>query len=113
MPASFLSPSDFSPVRVSSTVPPRGKLKVLHVSPGRHGLHSAVGSQVRTPNAPSLAQCDGAFVMMCRGTSPREEDGMDQDPEGPDKERGETEAEREDRKFDDLLQELRVMQTSA
>jgi hypothetical protein len=38
---------------------------------------------------------------------------MDQDPEGPDKERGETEAEREDRKYDDLLQELRVIQTSA
>ena len=38
---------------------------------------------------------------------------MNQDPEGPDKERDESEAEREDRKFDDLLQELRVMQTSA
>jgi hypothetical protein len=38
---------------------------------------------------------------------------MNQDPEGPDKERGETEAEREDRKYDDLLQELRVIQTSA
>jgi Family of unknown function (DUF6328) len=38
---------------------------------------------------------------------------MDQDPEGPDEERHESEAEREDRKFDDLLQELRVIQTSA
>ena len=38
---------------------------------------------------------------------------MDQDPEGPDKERDESEAEREDRKYDDLLQELRVIQTSA
>jgi hypothetical protein len=38
---------------------------------------------------------------------------MNQDPEGPDKERHESEAEREDRKFDDLLQELRVIQTSA
>jgi hypothetical protein len=38
---------------------------------------------------------------------------MNQDPEGPDKERGESEAEREDRKYDDLLQELRVIQTSA
>jgi hypothetical protein len=38
---------------------------------------------------------------------------MDQDPDGPDKERGESEAEREDRKYDDLLQELRVIQTSA
>ena len=38
---------------------------------------------------------------------------MDQDPEGPDKERDESEAEREDRKYDDLLQELRVLQTSA
>ena len=38
---------------------------------------------------------------------------MDQDPEGPDKERGESEAEREDRKYDDLLQEMRVIQTSA
>ena len=37
----------------------------------------------------------------------------DQDPEGPDKERGETEAEREDRKWEDMLQELRVLQTSA
>ena len=36
---------------------------------------------------------------------------MDQDPEGPDKERGESEAEREDRKWDDILQELRVIQT--
>jgi len=36
---------------------------------------------------------------------------MDQDPEGPDKERDETEAEREDRKWDDMLQELRVIQT--
>ena len=33
---------------------------------------------------------------------------MDQDPEGPDKERDETEAEREDRKWEDMLQELRV-----
>jgi hypothetical protein len=38
---------------------------------------------------------------------------MDQDPEGPDKERNETEAEREDRKWEDMLQELRVLQTSA
>jgi uncharacterized protein DUF6328 len=38
---------------------------------------------------------------------------MDQDPDGPDKERDESEAEREDRKYDDLLQELRVIQTSA
>jgi hypothetical protein len=38
---------------------------------------------------------------------------MHQDPEGPDKERHESEAEREDRKYDDLLQELRVIQTSA
>ena len=36
---------------------------------------------------------------------------VDQDPEGPDKERGESEAEREDRKWDDMLQELRVIQT--
>ena len=36
---------------------------------------------------------------------------MDQDPEGPDEERGESEAEREDRKWDDMLQELRVIQT--
>jgi hypothetical protein len=38
---------------------------------------------------------------------------MNKDPEGPDKERNESEAEREDRKYDDLLQELRVIQTSA
>jgi Family of unknown function (DUF6328) len=38
---------------------------------------------------------------------------MDQDPEGPDKERDESEPEREDRKWEDMLQELRVMQTSA
>jgi hypothetical protein len=38
---------------------------------------------------------------------------MDQDPEGPDKERNESEAEREDRKWDDMLQELRVIQTGA
>jgi len=38
---------------------------------------------------------------------------MNQDPEGPDPERHESEAEREDRKYDDLLQELRVIQTSA
>ena len=38
---------------------------------------------------------------------------MNKDPEGPDKERDESEAEREDRKYDDLLQELRVIQTSA
>jgi uncharacterized protein DUF6328 len=38
---------------------------------------------------------------------------MNQDPAGPDKERDESEAEREDRKYDDLLQELRVIQTSA
>jgi hypothetical protein len=36
---------------------------------------------------------------------------MDQDPKGPDEERGETEAQREDRKWDDMLQELRVIQT--
>jgi hypothetical protein len=38
---------------------------------------------------------------------------MNKDPEGPDTERNESEAEREDRKYDDLLQELRVIQTSA
>jgi hypothetical protein len=42
---------------------------------------------------------------------------MDQDPDGrgkgPDRERDESEAERQDRKYDDLLQELRVIQTSA
>jgi hypothetical protein len=38
---------------------------------------------------------------------------MDQDPEGPDKDRDESEAEREDRRWEDMLQELRVMQTSA
>jgi hypothetical protein len=38
---------------------------------------------------------------------------MNQDPDGPDKERHESEAEREDRKYADLLQELRVIQTSA
>ncbi|HEX5087800.1 MAG TPA: DUF6328 family protein [Nocardioides sp.] len=42
---------------------------------------------------------------------------MDQDPEDPDqrpdKERDESAAERQDRKYDDLLQELRVIQTSA
>ena len=38
---------------------------------------------------------------------------MNKDPKGPDKEREESEAEREDRKYDDLLQELRVIQTSA
>jgi hypothetical protein len=38
---------------------------------------------------------------------------MSKDPSGPDKERDETEAEREDRKYADLLQELRVIQTSA
>jgi hypothetical protein len=38
---------------------------------------------------------------------------MNQDPVGPDRERNESEAEREDRKYDDLLQELRVIQTSA
>jgi uncharacterized protein DUF6328 len=38
---------------------------------------------------------------------------VDQDPEGPDKERDESEAEREDRKWEDMLQELRVLQTSA
>jgi hypothetical protein len=38
---------------------------------------------------------------------------MDQDPEGPDEERDESEAEREDRKWDDILQELRVIQTGA
>jgi hypothetical protein len=36
---------------------------------------------------------------------------VDQDPKGPDKERDESEAEREDRKWDDMLQELRVIQT--
>ena len=35
------------------------------------------------------------------------------DPDGPDKERNETEAEREDRRWNDMLQELRVIQTSA
>ncbi len=38
---------------------------------------------------------------------------MNKDPEGPDKERDESEAEREDRKYEDLLQEMRVIQTSA
>ncbi len=38
---------------------------------------------------------------------------MDQEPEGRDQERNESEAEREDRKWQDMLQELRVMQTSA
>ncbi len=38
---------------------------------------------------------------------------MNQEPAGPDKERDESEAERQDRKYDDLLQELRVIQTSA
>ena len=38
---------------------------------------------------------------------------MDQDPTGPDRSRDETEAEREDRKWNDMLQELRVLQTSA
>ncbi len=41
---------------------------------------------------------------------------QDPDPEGPagrDKERDESEAEREDRKWEDMLQELRVLQTSA
>ena len=38
---------------------------------------------------------------------------MNKDPDGPDEERGESEAEREDRKYADLLQELRVIQTSA
>src|SRR3954463_15787422 len=38
---------------------------------------------------------------------------MNQDPEGPDAERNESEADREDRKYDYLLQELRVIQTSA
>ena len=38
---------------------------------------------------------------------------MNKDPEGPDKGRNESEAEREDRKYADLLQELRVIQTSA
>ncbi len=38
---------------------------------------------------------------------------MDQKTETTGDERGETEAEREDRKFNDLLQELRVIQTSA
>lgn len=38
---------------------------------------------------------------------------MNKDPEGPDKERDESEAERDDRKYADLLQELRVIQTSA
>lgn len=35
------------------------------------------------------------------------------EPQSPANERGETEAEREDRKWNDMLQELRVMQTSA
>jgi Family of unknown function (DUF6328) len=38
---------------------------------------------------------------------------MNQDLTGPDEERDESEAERQDRKYDDLLQELRVIQTSA
>jgi hypothetical protein len=38
---------------------------------------------------------------------------MDENAEATDDERSETEAERADRKFDDLLQELRVIQTSA
>jgi hypothetical protein len=42
-----------------------------------------------------------------------QEQDQDQDPEGRDQERNETEAEREDRKWQDILQELRVMQTSA
>ena len=37
----------------------------------------------------------------------------EQDPQGPDEQRDETEAEREDRKWEDMLQELRVLQTSA
>lgn len=38
---------------------------------------------------------------------------MDDDSQRPAAERSETEAERQDRKWDDMLQELRVMQTSA
>ena len=38
---------------------------------------------------------------------------MNQETQGPDQERDESEAEREDRKYADLLQELRVIQTSA
>jgi hypothetical protein len=38
---------------------------------------------------------------------------MGEDPDGNDEGRNETEAEREDRKWQDMLQELRVMQTSA
>jgi len=38
---------------------------------------------------------------------------VEHDPEGPDPERGESEAEREDRKWEEELQELRVMQTGA
>lgn len=38
---------------------------------------------------------------------------MNQEPSVRDEERDESEAEREDRKYDDLLQELRVIQTSA
>jgi len=38
---------------------------------------------------------------------------MTRDQDGPDEERDESEAERQDRKFADLLQELRVIQTSA
>jgi hypothetical protein len=38
---------------------------------------------------------------------------MKKEPEGPDRERDESEAERQDRKYEDLLQELRVIQTSA
>ncbi len=38
---------------------------------------------------------------------------MNQESAGPHEERHESEAEREDRKYDDLLQELRVIQTSA
>ena len=36
---------------------------------------------------------------------------MDREPDGPAAERGESEAERQDRKWDDILQELRVIQT--
>ncbi len=38
---------------------------------------------------------------------------MNQDSQAPDKERDESAAERQDRKYADLLQELRVIQTSA
>ena len=67
-------------------------------------------------NAPSLAQRDGAFSYRLSGTyAPRREheQGFASAEKEPDEERDESEAEREDRKYADLLQELRVIQTSA